>query len=80
VLRKQRLALQAVAYTCTADIHADAMAITHSTVSLCFGVTQRCANSPIFGMPGAVQTVDKYQGQQSDYVLLSLVRTKRYLQ
>jgi superfamily I DNA and/or RNA helicase len=30
-------------------------------------------------MPGAVQTVDKYQGQQSDYVLLSLVRTKRYL-
>eukprot|EP00953_Heterococcus_sp_UTEX-ZZ885_P034507 17863-Heterococcus_DN1.PRE.2 len=49
------------------------------TCSLCFGVTQRCANSPIFGMPGAVQTVDKYQGQQSDYVLLSLVRTKRYL-
>eukprot|EP00953_Heterococcus_sp_UTEX-ZZ885_P034511 17864-Heterococcus_DN1.PRE.1 len=51
--------------------------VTLLMVSLC-GVTQRCANSPIFGMPGAVQTVDKYQGQQSDYVLLSLVRTKSW--
>ena len=31
---------------------------------------------PIFGMPAAVATVDKYQGQQNDYVLLSLVRTR----
>ncbi|CAM9771883.1 unnamed protein product [Chrysoparadoxa australica] len=36
---------------------------------------QRCRNS-LFGMPGSVETVDKYQGQQNDYVLLSLVRTK----
>jgi len=27
------------------------------------------------GMPFAVSTVDKYQGQQNDYILLSLVRT-----
>ena len=37
---------------------------------------QRCANVPIFGRPKAVSTVDRYQGQQNDYVLLSLVRTK----
>lgn len=27
-------------------------------------------------MPRAVSTVDKYQGQQNDYVILSLVRTR----
>ncbi|KAJ2088023.1 hypothetical protein IW138_004531 [Coemansia sp. RSA 986] len=32
--------------------------------------------SELFGLPGALSTVDQYQGQQSDYVLLSLVRTK----
>ncbi|GJJ70103.1 intron-binding protein aquarius [Entomortierella parvispora] len=37
---------------------------------------QRCSWNPIFGRPAAVTTVDKYQGQQNDYVLLSLVRTK----
>lgn len=37
---------------------------------------QRCANVPLFGRPRAVATVDKYQGQQNDFVLLSLVRTK----
>lgn len=26
----------------------------------------RCANSPIFGLPKAVSTVDKYQGEQND--------------
>jgi intron-binding protein aquarius len=36
---------------------------------------QRC-RSRIFGMPARVATVDKYQGQQNDYVLLSLVRTE----
>lgn len=36
---------------------------------------QRCRN-PIFGMPACVSTVDKYQGQQNDYILLSLVRTE----
>ena len=39
-------------------------------------VQQRCAPYPFFGQPGAIATVDKYQGQQNDYILLSLVRTK----
>lgn len=38
-------------------------------------LTQRCMN-PIFGMPAHVTTVDKFQGQQNDYVLLSMVRTE----
>lgn len=37
---------------------------------------QRCSNQTIFGFPKAVSTVDKYQGQQNDYILLSLVRTQ----
>ncbi|KAF9904476.1 hypothetical protein BX616_001281 [Lobosporangium transversale] len=37
---------------------------------------RRCGWNPIFGKPARVTTVDKYQGQQNDYVLLSLVRTK----
>jgi intron-binding protein aquarius len=36
----------------------------------------RCGSFPQFGSPGAVSTVDKFQGQQADFVLLSLVRTK----
>lgn len=39
-------------------------------------VNQRCANHPLFGSPAKVETVDKYQGQQNDFVLLSLVRSK----
>ncbi|KAJ2843223.1 hypothetical protein GGI22_007284, partial [Coemansia erecta] len=39
----------------------------------CAGSDRLCA---LFGFPGALSTVDQYQGQQSDYVLLSLVRTK----
>jgi len=39
-------------------------------------LTKRCANNPLLGMPMKVTTVDKYQGQQNDYILLSLVRTK----
>eukprot|EP01134_Creolimax_fragrantissima_P002995 CFRG2995T1 len=37
----------------------------------------RCGryDSP-YGMPDKIATVDKFQGQQNDYVLLSLVRTK----
>jgi intron-binding protein aquarius len=27
-------------------------------------------------MPGKISTVDKYQGQQNEFVLLSLVRSK----
>ncbi|RZF44564.1 hypothetical protein LSTR_LSTR001322 [Laodelphax striatellus] len=36
----------------------------------------RCASNPLIGRPHKVTTVDKYQGQQNDYILLSLVRTK----
>ena len=39
-------------------------------------VEQRCANNPLFGRPHKISTVDKYQGQQNDYILLSLVKTK----
>ncbi|KAF5841175.1 hypothetical protein DUNSADRAFT_14005 [Dunaliella salina] len=39
-------------------------------------VERRCAQHPLFGRPAKVSTVDKYQGQQNDYVLLSLVRTR----
>lgn len=39
-------------------------------------VEQRCARNPLFGRPHKISTVDKYQGQQNDYILLSLVRTK----
>ncbi|KAJ1985419.1 hypothetical protein H4R34_000073 [Dimargaris verticillata] len=38
---------------------------------------ERCRWNPeFFQMPSKVTTVDKYQGQQNDYVLLSLVRTR----
>ena len=36
----------------------------------------RCDSHPLFGPPASISTVDKYQGQQNDVVLLSLVRTK----
>jgi intron-binding protein aquarius len=36
---------------------------------------QKCSWNPIFNSPGKITTVDKYQGQQNDFVLLSLVRT-----
>ena len=32
--------------------------------------------NPALGEPAAVETVDRFQGQQADYVLLSLVRTR----
>jgi len=35
----------------------------------------RCGNNTLLGMPHKIATVDKYQGQQNDYILLSLVRT-----
>lgn len=40
-------------------------------------VSQRCGpGTPLAGVkPGTISTVDHYQGQQNDYVLLSLVRT-----
>ena len=39
-------------------------------------LTHRCKGNRLFGMPGWVGTVDKYQGEQNDYVILSLTRTK----
>lgn len=41
-------------------------------------INQRCSKgTPLDGVrPGAIATVDQYQGQQNDYVILSLVRTK----
>lgn len=39
-------------------------------------VEARCASNRLFGRPHRISTVDRYQGQQNDYILLSLVRTK----
>jgi len=39
-------------------------------------LSHRCKGNRLFGMPAWVGTVDKYQGEQNDYVLLSVVRTK----
>lgn len=39
-------------------------------------IESRCANNPLIGAPAKISTVDKYQGQQNDYIILSLVRTK----
>lgn len=39
-------------------------------------INLRCGENPLIGRPLKVTTVDKYQGQQNDYILLSLVRTK----
>nr|KAG5690022.1 hypothetical protein BaRGS_013372 [Batillaria attramentaria] len=39
-------------------------------------IAQRCANNPFIGKPHKVTTVDRYQGQQNDYIILSLVRTR----
>ncbi len=38
-------------------------------------LARRCDNAA-FGLPSRVTTVDKFQGQQNDFVLLSLVRTR----
>ena len=39
-------------------------------------INKKCINDPLFGKPGKISTVDKYQGSQNDYILLSLVRTR----
>eukprot|EP00963_Diacronema_lutheri_P001261 scaffold80_cov325-Pavlova_lutheri.AAC.51 len=36
---------------------------------------RRCGRNPLFGMPADICTVDEFQGQQNDIILLSLVRT-----
>lgn len=46
-------------------------------MSLIQDVAERnAAYAPNIGVPGRIATVDKYQGQQNDFVLLSLVRSK----
>ncbi|KAI9786178.1 MAG: hypothetical protein M1839_007588 [Geoglossum umbratile] len=40
-------------------------------------LNHRCAKNRFFGLPKVVTTVDKYQGEQNDYVILSLTRTRR---
>ncbi|XP_023293066.2 RNA helicase aquarius [Lucilia cuprina] len=39
-------------------------------------INGRCGSNPLIGWPHKITTVDKYQGQQNDYILISLVRTK----
>nr|XP_002131605.1 RNA helicase aquarius [Ciona intestinalis] len=39
-------------------------------------VRQRCGNNPLIGWPNKITTVDRFQGQQNNYIILSLVRTK----
>ena len=39
-------------------------------------IEKRCAANPLIGRPHKISTVDKYQGQQNDYIILSLVRTR----
>ena len=36
----------------------------------------RCQGNRLFGLPRLVTTVDKYQGEQNDYVILSMTRTR----
>ncbi|SLM35489.1 dead helicases superfamily protein [Lasallia pustulata] len=40
-------------------------------------LSHRCARNRLFGLPRIVTTVDKYQGEQNEYVILSLTRTNR---
>ncbi|KAI0597645.1 P-loop containing nucleoside triphosphate hydrolase protein [Biscogniauxia sp. FL1348] len=40
-------------------------------------LNHRCGKHDIFGLPKTVTTVDKYQGEQNDYIILSLTRTAR---
>ncbi|CAJ2507072.1 Uu.00g082580.m01.CDS01 [Anthostomella pinea] len=40
-------------------------------------LAHRCGKNAIFGLPKIVTTVDKYQGEQNDYIILSLTRTSR---
>ncbi|KAJ9563645.1 hypothetical protein OSB04_008805 [Centaurea solstitialis] len=39
-------------------------------------INRRCAPYDFIGLPHKVATVDKFQGQQNDFILLSLVRTR----
>ncbi|KAL3436340.1 P-loop containing nucleoside triphosphate hydrolase protein [Aspergillus tetrazonus] len=39
-------------------------------------LNHRCSKNTLFGMPKIVTTVDRYQGEQNDYIILSLTRTR----
>ncbi|CAH8609976.1 unnamed protein product [Dicrocoelium dendriticum] len=39
-------------------------------------VAARCGKNPLLGYPSKITTVDRFQGQQNDYILVSLVRTR----
>lgn len=39
-------------------------------------LNRRCKDYDYIGLPNKVATVDKFQGQQNDFILLSLVRTR----
>ncbi|CAE7636855.1 AQR [Symbiodinium pilosum] len=39
-------------------------------------VRTRCSWNPLFGEPAKITTVDKFQGQQNDFIIVSLVRTQ----
>ncbi|KAJ5096196.1 CWF11 family [Penicillium alfredii] len=39
-------------------------------------LNHRCAKNTLFGLPKIITTVDRYQGEQNDYVILSLTRTR----
>ncbi|KAH9709891.1 P-loop containing nucleoside triphosphate hydrolases superfamily protein [Citrus sinensis] len=39
-------------------------------------INRQCVPYPFIGPPSKVTTVDKFQGQQNDFILLSLVRTR----
>lgn len=39
-------------------------------------IKQRCSWNKSLGAPAKITTVDRFQGQQNDYILLSFVRTK----
>ncbi|ETN38526.1 uncharacterized protein HMPREF1541_06561 [Cyphellophora europaea CBS 101466] len=39
-------------------------------------LAHRCKGNRLFGLPKAVSTIDRFQGEENDYVILSLVRTK----
>ena len=40
-------------------------------------INHRCAGNRLFGLPRIITTVDKYQGEQNDYIILSLTRTQQ---
>jgi intron-binding protein aquarius len=41
-------------------------------------LTKKCSWHQRFGKPRKITTVDRYQGQQNDFVIFSMVRTKNY--